>query len=299
MKNEVRSILRNTALVLSVAFLSTQLAEAGRLPRVEAAQADAAAQAMAATQQAQQANDQAMAAAQAASAQAVAAAQAAAADTGTVGRNPNQRPLPVPLSPNAPVPAQIATAHTVFLTNTGADPNFPFDENAAFNKVFAAFNAWGHYQFVTSPAQADLVFQLHDLAPITDVSGSRAGVYATTSPSLQLTILDAKTNISLWTLTSPVYLAIRQKTRDKWFAASVTNLVSRVKVLAGESLSPAETANLTHAPANHGSLFFFLLTGVLVGAAIGGSIILKDKYDKSVSDQKSALCASNPVFCTP
>jgi hypothetical protein len=65
----------------------------------------------------------------------------------------------------APVPAQIAAAHTVILAND----------------VYAALKAWGRYQLVDSPAAADLVFQLRDVAPITDVTGNRGGVYSITT----------------------------------------------------------------------------------------------------------------------
>jgi hypothetical protein len=54
-------------------------------------------------------------------------------------------------SPTAPVPSQIQQAHTIFLTNSGSDPNFPIDETKAFNDIYAALQAWGHYQLVNSP----------------------------------------------------------------------------------------------------------------------------------------------------
>jgi hypothetical protein len=302
MKTAIRSSLRNTALLLSVIVLTTQLAEAARLPRVEAAQADAAAQATAsaqiAQQAAQQANDQAMQSAQQANQQAMQAAQAATDDTATPPA-PTRWPAPVALSPNAPVPAQIATARTVFLTNAGADANFPLDETQAYNSVLASLQSWGHYRFVNMPAQADLVFQLHDIAPITQLTGNRGGVYSVTSPAFQLTVIDPRTNLALWTVTSPVYAAGNKTARERWLALSVANLTSRIKVLAGTPLTPAETASLTQAPKDHRLLFFLILSGVLAGAAIGTGIILKDKYDNNVAKQNAAACASNPVFCTP
>jgi hypothetical protein len=307
MKNAIRSSLRNTALVLSVIVLTTQLAEAARLPRVEAAQADAAAQAaaqatasaqMAAQQAAQQANDQALQAAQQANQQAMQAAQQANDDT-SAPPAPIRYPAPTALSPSAPVPAQIPEAHTVFLANAGADANFPVDETQAYNNVLASLQSWGHYQFVDAPAKADLVFQLHDIAPITQVAGNRGGVYSLASPAFQLTVSDPKTNVALWTITSPVYAAGNKAARARWFALSVSNLTSRVKVLAGQSLTPVETANLTQAPKDHRLMMFLILAGILSGAAIGTGIILKDKYDKNVANQNAAACASNPVFCHP
>lgn len=60
--------------------------------------------------------------------------------------------------PQAPIPAEIAAAHTIFLVNNGADQNFPLSAQDAYNQVYSALQAWGHYQLVSSPDQADLVF---------------------------------------------------------------------------------------------------------------------------------------------
>jgi len=265
MKTEACSTLRGIAAVLSLVLLTTQLADA--------AQIDAGTQAaQQATAAAQQASAQATAAAQQANAQAIANAQAASTDTQTAPA-PIQRPVPVPLSPNAPVPTQIAAAHTIFLTNSGADANFPVDETQAYNDVYAAFQAWGHYQFVTSPAQADLIFQLHDIAPITDVTGGRGGVYSLSSPAFQLNIIDPKTNVALWTVTSPVNVTGNKSTRARWFALSVTNLVSRVKVLANVPLTSTESADLTTFPKYHGMRTVLIITGVAVAATVAGTLI--------------------------
>ncbi len=198
----------------------------------------------------------------------------------------------------APVPAQIAAAHTVFLANSGADPNFPIDSGKTYNDVYAALKAWGRYQLVDSPAAADLVFQLRDIAPITNVTGNRGGVYSVTSPAYQLTVLDPHTNLPLWTITSPVNLAGRGQTLARWQALSVTNLVSRVKVLAAQPLTQAETADLTTVPKHHGTLFALVLIGAFVGVAAGGGILLHDKFDNAVAKQKQqqdTFCIANNI----
>jgi hypothetical protein len=41
-------------------------------------------------------------------------------------------------TPTAPTPSQIQQAHTIFLTNSGSDPNFPIDTTKAFNDIYAA-----------------------------------------------------------------------------------------------------------------------------------------------------------------
>jgi hypothetical protein len=198
----------------------------------------------------------------------------------------------------APVPAQIAAAHTVFLANSGADASFPIDAGTTYNAVYAALKSWGRYQLVDSPAAADLVFQLRDIAPITDVTGNRGGVYSVTSPAYQLTVLDPHTNLPLWTITSPVNLAGRGQTLTRWEALSVTNLVSRVKVLAAQPLTAAETADLTTVPKRHGTVFALVLIGTFVGVGVGGGILLHDKFNAAVANQKAqqdAFCAAHNI----
>jgi hypothetical protein len=109
----------------------------------------------------------------------------------------------------------------------------------------------GHYRLVGSPEQADLVFQLRSIAPITEVTGNRGGVYSVTSPAFQLTILDPKSNIALWTITSPANVAGKNQVLARWVSIAETNLVSRIKVVAGQPLSPVETADLVTVPKYH------------------------------------------------
>jgi hypothetical protein len=197
-------------------------------------------------------------------------------------------------TPAAPVPSQIQQAQTIFLTNSGSDPNFPIDATKAYNDIYAALQTWGRYKLVSSPDQADLVFQLKGIAPITDVSGNRGGVYSITSPAFQLTILDPKSNIALWTITSPVNVTGKNQTLARWVSISETNLVSRVKVVADQSLSPDETADLTTVPTYHNARTILIVTGAFVGAAVAGGLIMYHLHENALANMK----ASQDAFCT-
>jgi hypothetical protein len=193
-----------------------------------------------------------------------------------------------------PVPSQIQQTHTIFLTNSGSDPNFPIDETKAYNDIYAALQAWGHYRLVDSPDQADLVFELRDIAPITDVTGNDGGVYSYTSrPAFQLTIIDPKSNIALWTITSPVNLAGKNQVFARWVSIAETNLVSRVKVVAGQSLTPDETADLTTVPNYHHVRTGLIIAGIVVGTGVAGGLILHHLFENSLDNQK----ASQDAFC--
>jgi hypothetical protein len=213
-------------------------------------------------------------------------------------QTPQAPPPPqAPAPSQAPVPTQIAAARTIFLVNNGADANFPITAQDAYSRVYAALQAWGHFQLVSSPDQADLVFQLRDIAPVTGVYGDRAGTYAINSPAFQLAIKDPKSNVTLWTVNSPVQIAGRKAARARWLDIAVTNLVSRVKVLANQPLDETETANLTTYPHYHGTGFTIALIAITVGAAVATGLIMKHAFDDKVSSQNAALCAQNPFFC--
>ncbi len=197
-------------------------------------------------------------------------------------------------TPAAPVPSQIQQAQTIFLTNSGSDPNFPIDATKAYNDIYAALQTWGRYKLVNSPDQADLVFQLKGIAPITDVSGNRGGVYSVTSPAFQITILDPKSNIALWTITSPVNVTGKNQVLARWVSISETNLVSRVKVVADQSLSPDETADLTTVPKYHSARTLLIVTGAFVGAAVAGGLIMYHLHENALANMK----ASQDAFCT-
>jgi len=198
----------------------------------------------------------------------------------------------------APVPSQIQQAQTIFLTNSGSDPNFPIDATKAYNDIYAALQTWGRYKLVNSPDWADLVFQLKGIAPITDVSGNRGGVYSVTSPAFQITILDPKSNIALWTITSPVTVTGKNEVLARWVSLSETNLVSRVKVVAGQPLSPDETADPTTVPKYHNARTGLIIIGVVVGAAVAGGFIVHHEFENGLADQKAsqdAFCAANNI----
>jgi hypothetical protein len=195
---------------------------------------------------------------------------------------------------SAPVPSQIQQAQTIFLTNSGSDPNFPIDATKAYNDIYAALQTWGRYKLVNSPDQADLVFELKGIAPITDVSGNRGGVYSITSPAFQLTILDPKSNIALWTITSPVNVTGKNEVLARWVSISETNLVSRVKVVADQSLSPDETADLTTVPKYHNGRSALIVVGAFVGTAVAGGLIMYHLHENALANMK----ASQDAFCT-
>jgi hypothetical protein len=206
--------------------------------------------------------------------------------------DPPTSSTPVPVL-NAPVPAQIASSHSIFLSNLGADTSFPVDSTQVYNDIYKALQTWNHYQLVSSPNQADLIFQLREMSTLSTYSDSDGNVYNNNSPAFQLVIVDPKTKVTLWTITSPVVLAGSKQTLARWLTISETNLISRIKVVAGESLAPMETADLTTVPKTHHTALALIIVGSTVALGVGGGLLLHHFYENSLTSMK----ASQDAFC--
>jgi len=139
----------------------------------------------------------------------------------------NRKDVPV-----APLPAVIAGAKKIFLSNGGGS-------NLAYDAFYSAMKEWAKYQSVGSPDDADLIVEL---AYRVERGGAR--VWSTTNsydgstdvhsaqivdPQVILTIYDAKTKTQLWSETDHRRLARRQKNREKETVNSAERLVEDLK----------------------------------------------------------------------
>jgi hypothetical protein len=130
------------------------------------------------------------------------------------------------------------------------------------------------------------------------VTGNRGGVYTVASPAFRLTILDPKSNIALWTITSPVNVAGKNEVFARWVSIAETNLASRVKVVAGQPLTPEKTADLTTVPQHHNTRTLLIVGGVVVGAAVAGVLIGHHETENSLANMKTsqdAFCEANNI----
>ena len=200
--------------------------------------------------------------------------------------------------PSAPFPTQIASAHTIFLVNGGADANFPLSEGQSYDQVYAALKTWGRFTLVGSAADADLIFNLREIAPITDITGNREGTYSITSPAFRLTITEPKSHTDLWTITSPVTIPYKRSTRAHWTDVAITNLISRTKVLVNQPLTATESDDLTSLPKTHATRNTLLLVGGFVTVAAVSAVLLHHAYENSLADQKAQqdkFCKANNI----
>jgi hypothetical protein len=144
--------------------------------------------------------------------------------------------------PEAPLPASIISARTVFLANGGGSA-------LAFDEFYSQMKAWGRFQLVGSPAEADVVVELRffvedDGTKVSSYTNSYTGKTQVMSrevvdPQLSVNIYDAKTKDLLWSVTDHRRLARREKNREKETINSADRLVDGMKErIAGSAPEP-------------------------------------------------------------
>jgi hypothetical protein len=148
----------------------------------------------------------------------------------------------------APVPPALRMAKTVFISNAGADSGLfphPFtgDPDRAYNELYAAVQSWGRYQLVSSPSDADLVFELQLTAPNGPSNPNKQSGASDPLPMLRLVILDRSTHYILWALTESIAPAQLQKTHDRNFDDAMAALATDLKRLVAASEAHAATGS--------------------------------------------------------
>ncbi|MFZ0663978.1 MAG: hypothetical protein WAM66_14915 [Acidobacteriaceae bacterium] len=140
----------------------------------------------------------------------------------------------------APVPPQLLDAHRVFVANGGGSSYFELfsgGPNRAYNTFYKELNRMRQYELVSSPGQADLIFEIRAVAPA--VSGLNDTV--SYNPQAVLTIRDPKTNVVLWTESANIRSFGTKQRRDRQFDQSVAVLVDKLAVVTGRPLTEAQT----------------------------------------------------------
>jgi hypothetical protein len=78
--------------------------------------------------------------------------------------------------PAAPVPSPIAAAKKVFISNapgSGLPASFGGPDRT-YNEFYAAMTAWGHYELVSVPSDADLILEISFNSSLSGVGGTSA-----------------------------------------------------------------------------------------------------------------------------
>lgn len=171
----------------------------------------------------------------------------------------------------APIPPQLLKAHTVFVSNGGGSNYFDALDggaNRAYNTFYKELQQTKVYMLVSSPAQADIIFQIHAIAPA--VSGPNdLELY---NPQVILRVLDPKTNAVLWTESANVNAYGTKSRRDRQFDQSVSVLVDKLAQVTGQPLTQAQTTAISDNSSTKipTAKKIFFVVGIALGAVILG-----------------------------
>jgi hypothetical protein len=155
------------------------------------------------------------------------------------------------VAPDAPVPAQILSAKKIFIANAGGDqpllddPQFSGGVERSYNQFYAAIKAWGRYEIVGAPGDADLLLEIRFTVPPVGgpvVRGDTIGGRPY-DPQFQLVIRDPKINALLWGFTEHAQWAILQGNRDRNFDQAVDRLVNNLRALVARAQPAAAGGN--------------------------------------------------------
>jgi hypothetical protein len=138
----------------------------------------------------------------------------------------------------APVPAPLLNGKRAFISYelgdvTAFPARYSGGPERAYSELYTAMKAWGRYELVLDPKDADVVFAIRFVDP--------PGI---TTPQVRLGISDARTHTSLWGFVEEVNFAFRKKNRDAAFTDTIRLLVSDLQTLLGPNATsiqrPAE-----------------------------------------------------------
>ena len=132
----------------------------------------------------------------------------------------------------APVPDPILKGKRAFISYELGDVTaFPSSYSGgperAYGEFYSQMKAWGRYELVSDPKDADVVFAVRFVDPMGG------------TPQIRVGIMDAQARVSLWGFVEKVDFAFFKKHRDSAFTASVKQLITDVQTLIGQGVPAA------------------------------------------------------------
>lgn len=139
---------------------------------------------------------------------------------------------------NAPVPDPLLKGKRAFISYELGDVTaFPSSYSGgperAYGEFYAQMKAWGRYELVSDPKNADVIFAVRFVDPP-----------SIPHPQIRIGIMDAGARVSLWGFVEEVDFAFFKKHRDQAFTATVKQLVADVQTLVepGSAAQPQPAA---------------------------------------------------------
>ncbi len=137
-----------------------------------------------------------------------------------------QKP-PLTNVPAAPVPAPMILGKRAFISyqfTETADATVSGDPQRDYNEFYALMKAWGRYQLVNDPKDADVVYSIR---------------YNVGFSTVNCTVTNTQ-GISLWGFRMDIGSGVRQRTRDANFSEAIVKLMANIKLLVELNTPPAQ-----------------------------------------------------------
>jgi len=136
-----------------------------------------------------------------------------------------------PVTDTAPVPPAIAAAKKVFVSNAGADDDsgkiFSTGPDHCYSEFYRQVQALNQYEIVSSPLEADLVFEVNmTFSPPHELMGG-----GKSKALVRVRILDPKTQIILWAFYRRPAGANLRRTFGKNLDKAITQITADLKAV--------------------------------------------------------------------
>jgi hypothetical protein len=136
------------------------------------------------------------------------------------------RPLVAQSAPSSMIPSQITTAKTVFIANAGEEDNGLSER--AYASLYQSLQQNDHYQLVPSSAAANLILELHYMAPPNIVTDGSSNY----SFRFRLVIIDRESHTTLWSVTEFLDTNGGKVPFEQAFQTAIERISGDVKLLS-------------------------------------------------------------------
>jgi hypothetical protein len=186
----------------------------------------------------------------------------------------------------APVPPQIASAQTIFLSDiseTDAEADkFSSGSARLYQEMSRALRSWGRYELVDKATHSDLILEV-SFQVYRRCDGHR-------DPRFRVFLRDPRTGVLLWGLTTHAGSPVLPRNERKAFDAGVAELVNEVRAVA-ETPTWAADASI---PARPPAIALLAVSGSLTGA-VSATLSAKKSVLKSGAELKVEVAVKNSL----
>lgn len=132
---------------------------------------------------------------------------------------------------SVPIPSAITSAKRVFISNAGED-NIDGDlysgtQDRCYTDFYRQVQAWNRFELVSSPSDADIVFEINLTSVIAQTQVGGFGYESI----FRLRVVDPKTQVVLWAFYEHADAAVLKANRNRNFDTGLSRIVNDLKQL--------------------------------------------------------------------